>query len=129
MIGYFTDVPKSQEYPLSLMKLVYPTTGNFIGIVGNFSSSKLVKHVKTHMKVTNIDVESLVSPSLLPGVDFSDHLNYWAFDYKAVMVTDTSFYRNPNYHKKTDTIDTLNFEKIGEVVKGVYWAIINFNSL
>lgn len=125
MIGYFTEEEDSQEYPIGLMKLFYPKTGNFIGIVSNFSSSSLVKEIKKHMKVASIKVESLKAPSWIVGVDFSDHRNYWKFDYEAVMITDTAFYRNPNYHKITDTINTLNFKKMSEVVRGICWTIIN----
>ncbi len=127
MIGYYTEAPKSQEYPLSLMKLIYPSTGNFIAVVGNYKSSKLVNHFIENIKLTSIGVESLKAPSFLKGVDFSDHMNYWKFEYDAIMITDTAFYRNPNYHEVTDTIDTLDFEKMAEVVKGVYLALINMN--
>jgi len=61
------------------------------------------------------------------GVDFSDHRNYWKFGYDAVMVTDTAFYRNKNYHESSDTMDTLSFSKMREVVKGVCWALLNIN--
>jgi hypothetical protein len=40
------------------------------------------------------------------------------------MVTDTSFFRNENYHQETDTIDTLNFEAATEVVKGLYYTFL-----
>ena len=128
MIGYYSDSSKSQEYPLSLMKLFYPTKGNFIGVIGNFSSSALNRHFKNTLKLTAIDVESLRAPACLIGVDLSDHMNYWKFGYPAIMLTDTAFYRNFNYHSVSDTIDTLNFDKIKEVVKGVYWALINLES-
>ncbi len=127
MIGYFTEAPKSQEYPVSLMKLFYPSTGNFIAVVGNYNSSELVSLFKKKLKLTSIGVESLKAPSFLAGVDFSDHMNYWKFEYDAIMITDTAFYRNKNYHEVTDTIETLNFDKMAEVVKGVYWALINMN--
>lgn len=125
MIGYFTNAEKSQSYPLPFMGLFYPNKGNFIGVVGNFGSSSLIKQVATHMKATSVDVETLRAPSFVIGVDFSDHRNYWKFGYDAVMVTDTAFYRNPNYHKETDTIDTLSFHKMKEVVKGVCWSLLN----
>ena len=125
MIGYFSGQKKSQEYPLSLLKWFYPTTGNFIGVVGNYGSSSLMKQVARHLGATAIPVETLRAPAFLQGVDFSDHRNYWAFDYDAVMVTDTAFFRNPNYHQKTDTPDTLSFDKMAEVVKGLCWAILN----
>jgi hypothetical protein len=76
------------------------------------------------MKNTSIGVETLKAPSFVTGVNFSDHRNYWKFGYDAVMVTDTAFYRNNNYHKKSDTMDTLSFPKMQEVVKGVCWALL-----
>ena len=78
-------------------------------------------------QVSGIGVESITAPAFIPGIDFSDHLNYWKNGYSAVMITDTAFYRNPNYHKKTDTIETLDFEKMAEVIRGVYWAILNLS--
>ncbi len=128
MIGFFTDEPNSQRYPSILMKPFYPSTGNFIAVVGDFNSSDLISHFKNNLNLTSLNAQSLKAPSMVPGVDFSDHMNYWKFKYKALMITDTSFYRNQNYHKKTDTIDTLNFEKMAEVVKGVYWALISLNN-
>ena len=53
-------------------------------------------------------------------------MNYWNFGYPAVMLTDTSFLRNQNYHKTTDTIDTLNFEKMAQVVIGMENVVIKF---
>jgi Peptidase family M28 len=128
MIGYYSDSPESQFYPLPFMKLFYPTKADFIGVVGNFSSSKLIKHFKNTMNLTALAVESLKAPSCLIGVDFSDHMNYWKFRYPAIMLTDTAFYRNFNYHSVSDTIYTLNFDKMKEVVKGVYWALINLEA-
>ncbi len=127
MIGYYSDLPGSQQYPSPLMKLFYPSRGNFIGIVGKFGDFNLIRHMKKYMQQTSIAVQSLVAPTFLTGVDFSDHLNYWKFGYQAVLITDTAFYRNPNYHKPTDNIGTLNFDKMKEAVEGVYWALINFD--
>jgi hypothetical protein len=124
MIGFFSDKEKSQSYPLGILRLFYPSKGNYIGVVGNFGSSALVSQVAEQMKATSVDVRTLRAPSFLPVVDFSDHRNYWKFGYAAVMVTDTAFYRNPHYHKDTDTVNTLNFEKMREVVKGICWSIL-----
>ena len=125
MIGYFTEEEKSQEYPTILMKPFYPDKGNFIGLVGRTGRSRQLKKLKKHMKEgINIDVETLSAPSFLPGIDFSDHRNFWKYGYNAVMVTDTSFYRNKNYHEPTDTIDTLDFDKMSEVVRGVYMILL-----
>ncbi|MCG2698237.1 M28 family peptidase [Candidatus Parcubacteria bacterium] len=126
MIGYFSDKPNSQTYPSLLLKLIYPNKGNYITIIGKFKEWNLVKKIKKGMIAsTNISVKSVNAPIYIPGIDFSDHLNFWQYKYKAVMVTDTSFYRNKNYHEKSDTIETLDFNKMSEVIKGVYSAVIN----
>lgn len=119
MIGYFTD-EKIQKYPLPLMELFYPSRGNFIAVVGNGKSKQYIKKVRDAIRNnSSIDCRSLTAPSFITGVDWSDHRNYWHFGYKAIMITDTSFYRNKNYHTPGDTIDTLDFEKIAQVVKGI----------
>lgn len=125
MIGYFTDERKSQQYPAGIMKAVYPTTGNFIAVVGKTGQRKFTRTVKKAMKgACNIDVVSINAPSWIPGIDFSDHQNYWSHDWDAVMITDTSFYRNKNYHTKNDLPETLDYGRMAEVVNGVFAAII-----
>lgn len=127
MIGYFTDEPNSQNYPISALKAIYPTTGNFIAVVSKFGQDSLVRQVKTKMlQNSTIPVYSINAPEAVTGIDFSDHRSYWAFGYDALMITDTSFFRNKNYHQKTDTIETLDFDKMSEVVKGVYTAMLSF---
>lgn len=124
MIGYFSEKQGTQSYPLGFMKLVYPSEGDFIGVVSNFGSGNLKSVVKRGMAKAGIPVETLSAPKSVAGVDFSDHLNYWQFDYKAVMVSDTSFYRNPHYHELTDTIDSLDFTAMARVVEGVFVAAL-----
>lgn len=125
MIGFFSDLKNSQRYPVSLMRLVYPNTGDFIGVVSNFGSSSLAQEVSLHLKATSMNVQSLKAPAFVTGVDFSDHRNYWEFGYDAVMITDTAFFRNPNYHQSSDTLDTLNFPKMKDVTTGVCWLLLN----
>ncbi|MDP4878538.1 MAG: hypothetical protein NWR36_01510, partial [Opitutales bacterium] len=72
-----------------------------------------------------IDVYSIAAPTQVPGIDFSDHRNYWEFGYDAVMISDTAFYRNKEYHKAGDTWDRLDYKKMGEVVKAVYSTAVN----
>lgn len=121
MIGYFTDAPDSQSFPLSVMKLVYPTQGNFIAVVGRYKDMVATRRVKSALKgVDGLPVRSINAPALVTGIDFSDHLNYWAQDFSAVMVTDTSFYRNHEYHRGGDTYERLNYPRMAQVVQGLY---------
>lgn len=128
MIGYFSDEPNSQEFPVSFLKWFYPTTGNFIAVIGKMGQGGKVRKFKKLMKrIAKIDVQSITAPTILPGIDFSDHRNYWAEGYPAVMINNTAFYRNKNYHEKSDNIESLNFDKMAEVVGSVYYAIVKWN--
>lgn len=125
MIGSFSDAPGSQEFPNRLLRLFYPSRGNFIAIVGNFGQAKLVRQVKRAMRQTGaIPVYSINAPDWVPGVDFSAHLSYWEQGWPAVMITDTAFYRNKNHHTAPDTPERLDYQRMAMVVKSVYAAVL-----
>ncbi len=127
MIGYFTDAPNSQGFPSPILKLFYPSQGNFITIVGNVGQGGVVRRTKRAMRgASALPVYSINAPRFVPGVDFSDHLNYWAAGYHAIMITDTAFYRNPRYHTAHDTPETLDYPRMAMVVQGVYAAVLAF---
>ena len=126
MIGYFSDAPDSQHFPNSAFSLFYPTKGNFISVVGKMGAGMLVRKIKRAMaEATSLPVYSINAPRLIPGVDFSDHLSYWREGYPAVMITDTAFYRNANYHTMWDTAERLDYQRMSQVVEGVYAAVMN----
>jgi Zn-dependent M28 family amino/carboxypeptidase len=124
MIGYFRQ-DLIQKYPFPGMRFFYPKTADFIGVVGNFRSSKYVSFLKKGIKkYSAINVQSLTGPEYFGGISLSDNSSFWHHGYKAVMVTDTSFFRNKNYHQETDTIDTLNFGSMAEVIKGLHYTLL-----
>ncbi len=130
MIGYFSEEENSQNFPISSLKKLYPTKGNFIAIVSNFSNSKETKEVKNIFKsfLENnniIGVESINAPTTVSGIDFSDHRSYWGFDIPAIMITDTAFYRNKNYHTKNDTYEKLDYKKMKEVVDATITTVLS----
>ena len=124
MIGYFSDANGSQHFPIGILSALYPSTGNFISVVGRVSDAMLVRRVKSAMSgAAPLPVHSINAPSLIPGVDFSDQRNYWHAGYNAVMITDTAFYRNRNYHTAQDTAEKLDYKRMAMVVEGVYAAV------
>ena len=126
MIGYFSDEPNSQPFPSPELAKIYPSTGNIIIVVGILSFDKFNQKVKKLMSENaKIDVQVISFPSKNGLAGMSDQRNYWHFGYPALMINDTSFLRNPNYHLKSDTIETLDFEKMTEVINCSYNAIIN----
>jgi hypothetical protein len=122
-IGYFRDDPGSQKYPAPL-SLFYPSRGDFIALVGNVSSRNLVRRaVEIFRASSDFPAEGAALPGSMPGVGWSDHWSFWESGYAAVMVTDTAPFRNPNYHTPKDTANTLDYTRMAEVVRGVYWVV------
>jgi hypothetical protein len=122
-VGYFVDEPDSQHIPLPLKFLGYSTTGNYLGLVGNRRSRPLLDGLeRAFQAASGLPVATLAVPlggGLIPETRLSDHANFWDEGFQAVMLTDTAFLRNPNYHTAHDTMDTLNLEAMVEVVLGV----------
>lgn len=124
MVGYFQDAPGSQGFPSALLQMWYPSRGNFIGVVGPSNQGGWIKRVKVGMKgATDLPVYSIRAPSAIPGIDLSDHASYWPYNINAVMVTDTSFYRNEAYHTSEDTADRLDYVRMSKVVVAVSAAL------
>jgi len=124
MIGCFSDAPNSQILPIGLLNAFYPSTGNYIAVVGRFSDGMLVRRTKAAMRnAAPLPVYSINAPQAIPGVDFSDQRNYWHVGYSAVMITDTAFYRNRYYHASGDTAEKLDYKRMAMVVEGVYATV------
>jgi Zn-dependent M28 family amino/carboxypeptidase len=131
MVGYTCHFPGCQKYPFPLMFLNYPDKGNFIAIVGNWSSRRLTRSLTdAFAKNPDLPVVSLTVPLggwLMPSVRLSDHGSFWDEGYRAVMITDSAFFRNPHYHMRTDTMDTLDFGFMTELVENLVRFINGIN--
>ncbi|WP_083535220.1 M28 family peptidase [Chryseobacterium kwangjuense] len=126
MIGYFREEKDSQSYPLGVLSWVYGNKGDFITLVKKFGAGDFVNNFTTHFKEANqIKTETFTAPKFVKGTDFSDHLNYWKFGYSALMITDTSFFRNKNYHETTDTLETLDLPRMTRVIDGIFLSLIH----
>jgi len=113
MIGYFNDSRNSQDYPVGFLSWFYGKKGDYITVVQKYWNGKFGNDIKRLMQKENlIKTQSFKGPAFLPGVDFSDHQNYWKYDYSAVMITNTAFYRNKNYHETTDKLSTIDFKRL-----------------
>lgn len=128
MIGYFSDAPNSQSFPAPELAKLYPNVANFIIVVGVEKYADFNNKVHKLMSAKSaIDVQVINFPPSNGLAGLSDQRNYWKFGYKALMINDTSFVRNPNYHMKSDTIETLDFKKMAEVINSSYKAVTKMN--
>lgn len=118
-----------QDYPPYLNPKYYPNVGDFIAIIGNERSKELLEKVCQSFKtnIPRLPLEFLVVPGNGEGMEevrLSDHSTFWDHGFPALLVTDTSFLRNPNYHLPSDSMETLDFEFMRKVAIGVYYSIL-----
>jgi Zn-dependent M28 family amino/carboxypeptidase len=125
-VGYYSQIPGSQSLPLPLGLMGYPTTGNFIGLVSDRRSRPLMVHlaaaIKTACRLPAVTLSVPFKGHILPEVRLSDHASFWDEGYPAVMLTDTAFMRNPNYHGPGDVMDHLDLPAMIELTLG----LVNF---
>lgn len=128
MLGYCDQRPNSQKYPPGL-DLFYPSTGDFIALVGNLFTIPEMLKLKGKIRQAQINCEWLpagIKGAIVPDTRRSDHAPFWDHGYKAIMVTDTANLRNPHYHRASDTLDTLDLDFLTGVCQGLSLGIQAF---
>ncbi len=119
-IGYFSNAPKTQAFPVPGLGAIYPTTGNFIAFVGNVSSRKLVRQcLGAFRQHATLPSEGTALPSNVPGVGWSDHWAFWQHGFRAIMITDTAPFRYPHYHRRSDTPEKLEYDSMTRLVSAL----------
>ncbi|HLO84684.1 MAG TPA: M28 family peptidase [Nostocaceae cyanobacterium] len=127
MLGYYDPTPGSQKYPPFLDRF-YPNTGDFIGLIGNLSTIGDLRSLSRSISQVGVSSQWLPVPYrglVVPDTRLSDHSPFWDAGYPAIMVTDTSFMRNPHYHKPSDTMETLDLDFLTGVCEGLELGIRN----
>jgi Zn-dependent M28 family amino/carboxypeptidase len=128
MIGYFSDEPGSQQTDLEKLDTQFPDRADFIMVIGAVRDDSFLQQVSEQMAAGGrIHVHTVPVPwddATRTLATQSDTFSFWCFDYPSVLVNDTAFLRTRRYHTSEDTIDTLDFEKMSNVVNGVYWAVV-----
>jgi hypothetical protein len=127
MIGYYSEEKGSQNFPLPLMNVFYPDQGNFIAFVSTFQSFSLVRKTKrAFADHCSFPLEWFVGPARIRGLISSDHYAFLLHNLPAMMITDTAYFRNPNYHTPNDLPETLNYKAMAEVVTGIYHMLLHW---
>lgn len=136
MIGYYSDQPNSQSIPTGFNVLFPDATaainandnrGDFITVVGNTNSQPLID---TYMQAATtyvpdlsaIPLATIANGQITPDLRRSDHAPFWDADHQALMLTDGSNFRNPNYHTANDVISTLHMPFFTHVTKATLAA-------
>ncbi len=123
MVGYFSTAPNSQQLPEAIPKFLrwlFPRRGNFLAAVGNLSSGKLLWNFRRGFKrAVRFPLFSICLPEAIHDIRLSDNSSFWDQGYPALMLTDTSYLRNPHYHLPSDAPETLDYDRMAKVTLGV----------
>lgn len=124
-IGYFSDEPGSQQFPVSGVGWMYPDQGNFIGFVSRLRDVRLLRRaIGAFRESATVPSEGAALPAWVPGVEWSDHWSFWQQGYPAFFVTDTLPFRDPDYHSPDDTSERLDYDRMARVVAGLEVVIV-----
>lgn len=128
MLGYYSDQPDSQKSPIPPVPGVFepPTVADFIGMAGILKHREFSQRLNAEMLAAAPGLKSVVVdflPIAPPDLLRSDHAPFLLAGQPAVILSDTANFRSPHYHKATDTIDTIDVERFGLVVKGLAGAV------
>lgn len=119
MLGYFCHEEGSQPELFPGHSLLLPTVGNFAAVVGDWHALSLghsaFEALRTELPIVRINIPFSHGTDLY----LSDHRNYAPRGIPSIMITDTAMLRNPNYHEPTDTPDTLNYDYMARLARGL----------
>ena len=121
MLGYCDSAPGSQRYPAGLERF-YPNRGDFIALIGNLPTIPDMIRLGRSIRTSGVPSEWLPTFNkglIVPQTRLSDHAHFWDQGYRAMMVTDTAFLRNPHYHKASDRLETLDLDFLTGVCRGL----------
>ena len=124
MVGYYSDEPGSQTYPMGLGEGL-PDTGDFLAIVTRLGKDGGLEQDIAHgfRNASDLPVVAAAVPDFIRDIRRSDHGPFWAEGFTAAMVTDTSEFRNELYHTPDDTPDTLDYERMAAALAGMAGAV------
>jgi hypothetical protein len=112
-----------QKFPFAALKLLYPSFGDYLVVVGRAQDAALVRSLKSALLGAGSRARAIAAPVNIPGIGNSDHRSYWRTGARAIMLTDTAWYRNPRYHTAADTPDTIDYQRMATAIDGVAaWA-------
>ena len=123
MVGFYSSQPGSQRIPPSIprfLRWAFPRRGDFLAAIGNLHSWRLLwKFRRGFKRAARFPLFSIGLPERVHEIRRSDNSSFWDQGYSALMLTDTSFLRNPHYHLASDTPETLDYERMALVTLGV----------
>nr|HRJ50209.1 M20/M25/M40 family metallo-hydrolase [Phycisphaerales bacterium] len=129
-IGFYCVEPGCQKTPVEPIKGVFEpsTTGDFLAAVTiaahkdvNRRFARAFESASQGLRIEPFDF----LPVPIPDILRSDHAPFLAQGVPAIMLTGTANFRNPHYHKPTDTVETIDQDRLVRAVRGIVAATID----
>lgn len=121
MVGYRSGAEKSQKLPaLISWRRDIPRTGDFVAVTADGKSTPLLRTFREAAEEVSPELRVVTFRSPLRGwlvwqTRLSDNASFWSEGYRSLMITDTAFLRNPNYHRAADRAETLDYEFMARI--------------
>ena len=126
-LGYYAPAPGGQRWPDAIPKPIrrlLGDRGDFLAMVSNLASRRLLRRLRRGFRrSSDLPLRAHALPGWIPAIHLSDHASYWRAGYRAVMATDTAFYRNPHYHRPGDVPATLDYPRLAAAVRGLVGGV------
>jgi Zn-dependent M28 family amino/carboxypeptidase len=123
MVGFCNRAANSQRMPPGLPSVGTPRVGDFLALLANRQSNGIAEKL-VRLATTYAAESPVLALKIYLGIEKyfghlrrSDHAPFWDAGIPSIMWTDTSEFRNPNYHKVSDTPDTLDYGFTAGVAK------------
>jgi Zn-dependent M28 family amino/carboxypeptidase len=130
MVGYCTTAPGSQRMPPGLPGIVAPDVGDFLALLANRHSNGIAEQL-LKLAASYLPQFPVIALKLYLGIEKylghlnrSDHAPFWQAGIPAIMWTDTSEFRNQNYHQATDTPETLDYQYLSRVTQLAFARVL-----
>lgn len=129
MVGFASSEPGSQN---DILGVKLPDTGDFLLVIGNDDSAIMTQEMVVLGNSFGLaKLVGLIAPGdgtyFLSSVFMrSDHGLLWFHGVPALLLTDTANFRNPNYHKPTDTPETLDSTFLARNTRALAAAVALF---
>ncbi len=136
MLGYFSDAPNSQRSPIPNIQGVFeaPTVGDFLALTTTKKHAAFAQSFAATMRRSEPAFKVFVVADFIPDLPItprdllrSDHAPFLFADQPGAMLTDTSNFRNPHYHRATDAPETLDAERFALGVRSIAGAAVEMS--
>ncbi len=98
----------------------YADEHSFLGVIGRDRDKEMLERLSDELSPEILlGAQALPLPESRKGIDWSDHRNFWAHDYPALMLHVCPLDQNPHYHTPQDRPELLDYHRMLALARGL----------